>query len=366
MDNPLNSMTKLHVMSKVSGSTDKWKTTWVLHSLLDAVRSGLLLPGAITSRVLKGESGSAGLVQLWLLKHNLLEHLLTHVLGSKPFDPIVKKKMGEVYSCHETLRAHIGFPESNSGQLDLSWQASWDPSAMALGRLIENAVYEKEFDPTLKYALKTKKDLGDILDTEKFAAALTRIDELLQAELEAQASTTAQQSAELDIMEIGADEDDDMGGAGSGAGKRDSIQEHLAMQYVGDIVDVTEEGWAEMNRHKTDADRLVSMITLKAEPKTSKEILTDFVNMLPPNSDTSLMDIVIYDTASSGESITNPRSRKPPLRSHYAKTMSVLVQNYVNKDGTDPELSDNVIFAIYNAGKEGCRDQKRMTCAESS
>jgi len=65
--------------------------------------------------------------------------------------------------------------------------------------------------------------------------------------------------------------------------------------------------------------------------------------------------LVVYDVLLSGESVTNPKTRKPPLRSHYHKMLSSVLAINGGK-----ELDENFVFIIFNGGKEGGARQRQL------
>jgi len=60
--------------------------------------------------------------------------------------------------------------------------------------------------------------------------------------------------------------------------------------------------------------------------------------------------VVFYDTGCSGEAITNPSTRKPPLRNHYNKHMDAIVGGFC----ADGKFPTNLVIFLFNAGKDGC------------
>jgi hypothetical protein len=337
MQSPLNHVAKLALLVKYAGPTVKHRDAllWVLSSMKDAVQCGLIPANAITYRSLKGEGSNPGLPSLWLFKYEMLEHLKMQ-MQSKVFPATVKTKMMEVYNSHADFRAHVPLP-SASGNADLSWQSSWPTSSMQMGRLLEEVAYGKEYDPTMKFAVKNKKSVEEVLEMAAFSEIITSIDECLEAENEA-----GKADDEKDVEPVDVEEGDD----------DDDIENTFAKQYVEKVEDVNAETRAEISKHKVAAERFVQQLVLRDEPSTAtafKELLESELKNASSGDTSKLLDLVFYDAATSGEAVTNPQTRKPPLRQHYHKLMSGVVGHYCAKN----EFPDNLAIIVFNAGKEG-------------
>ena len=79
-DSPLNSMTKLHVVSKYC-KPPMSRVHWILASLFDGVKFGVHLAATFTHRTLKGDaSNNTAWPVVWLKKKDLLNHLLHKIV----------------------------------------------------------------------------------------------------------------------------------------------------------------------------------------------------------------------------------------------------------------------------------------------
>ena len=159
MNNPFNSIAKLHIIWKACrGHPDDM--SWVLKMMVFSVRAGLHHVATFTCRTLKGENNHPGHVQLFLLKKEMRIHLLTKTLTTVRFAPEVFAQMMEVYGNLDRYVKHLG-PIGCMRDRDLSWQSSWPPSALQFSRLVEDIVYGKEYDATLRFGLRGRKTVEE-------------------------------------------------------------------------------------------------------------------------------------------------------------------------------------------------------------
>ena len=103
------------------------------------------------------------------------------------------------------------------------------------------------------------------------------------------------------------------------------------------------------------------MLRLGPEAKNATALgaeLSDWLGYL--KGDSGILEgltVVWYNTSLVGKCVTNPRSRKPPLRSHY----STFIAGVLKGLGVADELPDDVVFVIFNGGKDGERKSKVFT-----
>jgi hypothetical protein len=114
---------------------------WVFHSIRDGRLSGNLVVEHMSLRSLDGKvagSGGKGLVDLVLYKKAVLSHFLTSWLPVQKIPNEIKTKIHETCIHHCAIRKALGF---KTGTLpDLTWQAGWPASAVAILSLIEDTL----------------------------------------------------------------------------------------------------------------------------------------------------------------------------------------------------------------------------------
>ena len=110
---------------------------------------------------------------------------------------------------------------------------------------------------------------------------------------------------------------------------------------------VSEEHKEQLAKWRTEAKRLVQGVRIVPEPPSPAGIKAELEKQKISGDSKRNLDLVFYDVCVSGECITNPKTRKPPLRPHYAKMISGVLTFYGD------EIPENVIFVVCNGGKEG-------------
>ena len=114
-----------------------------------------------------------------------MPHGLDWCHEEKDIASATKLKIADVYKSHESLRSHM------SDEGNLTWQSTWPQSALLLGRLIEEVVYGNQYDSSIKFGTKTKKEAEEIMGLSALSEALHEIDEQLTSEKEAAANSAA-------------------------------------------------------------------------------------------------------------------------------------------------------------------------------
>jgi hypothetical protein len=158
MDNPLNSITKLFSIQKLSRSKEDME--WVVIALHDHIMAGVYTQVGLASRDL-GTSGKA-LVGIYLLRRRFLAFLLSK--ADVHFGQGVASVLREVFGSHETYRrryrASKGAPEP-----DLSYQSSWPQSVRVFANFLEDTVYKHEhpFVPCFSNAAKAGKGVAELM-----------------------------------------------------------------------------------------------------------------------------------------------------------------------------------------------------------
>ncbi len=335
---PFNSIEKLYWISAKTSTTAEMK--WALASISDFVANNMIGVSELSTRHLKGDgSGGRSIIELLILKFHLRRVLLTEILEEKKLPITVKATLRESLSSHDSYRKHFGYADTSA---DLHWQCGWPTSAVLYSRLVEDLVYDKTYDDVLKACIHKKKaSPQEVLQSAGVSERMESFDEALAAELVPDADEAA--GPEKAVVLHSSDSEGD---AAQEDGLPDNSEDKLDAQ-----------GKATYKRIQLHANRLVGAMTkLEEEPKT-QDGLTSIIREgmartrmgnLSNEDDTRAVNLFFYTMGASGEAITNPSTRQPPMRAHYSKMLSAAVEAQPEAGRLDP----NSIFIIFDAGKD--------------
>ena len=351
-ESPFNSVSKLHAIAKLT--KNKKSTAWILASINDLCYSEVYLPANFTHRSLKGEGNNKGFVEVMLFKLELLNYILSNfidIIKSKP----CREKMRDAFASHASYRAHVGFV-SGGETSDMSWQSMWKPSAQQTFRLIEDLVFRKEYDVQMRSCLRAKKSVVDTMDADFIKEVVEQIEESIDLESREEEQAGSRRS----IMQS---DDEDSADETQGPG------DPAVAEWAANVPDLANPGTGSWNaeqveqlkKFQTECSRKVQELKFETEPNNARAV-QDAIKATPDNEYEAHRtdsepgwNIVIYDVPTSGESVTSPKTRKPPLRNqHYDKMMRSSVDAFCSKaEAGTVELNGNVVFIICDGGKEG-------------
>lgn len=243
---------------------------------------------------------------MYIMKHNMLDYLLTKQLDTFGLPSQVKEKMREVLANHKSYRAFLNpiaaggedeVDNQKPGAADLSWRGDWSRSAIMYLSFVERCVYGDDFDATLRTACKMGKGPADVVQYDSFVSALNAIRDMQTKEQEEQ-----QKLAAGLVLEEAAKNPAAAPVAGGGA-----------------AVAATEEGeGATDQRLQLEAERIVnSKVTLLIEPDSQAELKSAIMSSLAgkvEGREGSEYVVIIYDYKQAAESKTSPATRRAPLR----------------------------------------------------
>ena len=157
-------------------------------------------------------------------------------------------------SNHATYRAMV-----ESG--DLTWRAGWPDSAENFFQLLEQLIYQTDFDTPIALAVRNRKSFEETMEISELSNEIEQIDELWDKENE---KTTDRQKGIPD-PEGGGEEDAPTGGEAA------VENEHLP-------ADVSEDHMDRLKRFQVYAKKLVAThVTLIVEP-ASEALLAKAIN----------------------------------------------------------------------------------------
>ena len=258
----------------------------------------------------------------------------------RDFPLALKAKFVEVYKSHASLRSHL------SDESNLVWQSTWPQSALSMGRLIEEMVYGKQYDSSIKYGARYKKEPVDIFAMTAVSETLTVIDGMLTDEK----GVTTAAAKEAAGAAAGSDEEPASTVSQPSIAVEGAMEFEFVKHFAESIDNVGQKVWSEVADHKVEASRLVKQLDMIVEPIATGAIQGHILNSSKNLAASDGYTVVFYDTGCSGEAITNPSTRKPPLRNHYNKHMDAIVGGFC----ADGKFPTNLVIFLFNAGKDGC------------
>ena len=345
---PFNSVLKLFLFNQKCKEISRThslnltaSTVWVFAGILDWVSAGMVEPSDIGKRQIKGDgSGGKGIVDLLLFKFRLRNYFTGELLDKTSLRGDTKDAIRLTFINHESYRSFFGYPKDTSH--DLSWQAGWPASSLQYCNLTEQMVFGVDYDKEIKTAIRGLKSIEDTLEMQAIKDVLTQIDEDLGAEAEAAgslptgAAVVAEGSSEICVDPQDVEEDDPV----------IVVENHQKLSA--DDVD-------QVKRFKDMAARMVRQhARFVVEPDSVKRIAEE-INLQKPfqeivdDSPADRIVLFVYDLKLSGESVTNPQTRKPPLRPHFKK----MIGGAIASRKSETELNKRDVFMFFDAGKHG-------------
>lgn len=203
-------------------------------------------------------------------------------------------------------------------------------------------MYRTEQDSALKSGLRSRLTPNEVLaqDDTKLAEMIGSLDDTLEAEK----NPTVDADEEHDTVEVVEDED-----TSADANPPELLELGLAK--------LDSDKRRQLRYWHEQADRRVrQQVKLVVEPSSLNQVrdsVKDSVAGQFPAAGAGKTVLIVYDVKLSGESITYPQVRKPPLRSHYKKMMQGAM--LARSEGSEPpkEVMPHDVYIILDAGKSG-------------
>jgi hypothetical protein len=344
---PFNSVLKLHLISnkakdlaRQSGLPAPVCVQWSFAAILDITNCGFIEASEVAIRNIKGEGNAGkGIVDILIFKYRMLRHLLDEWLNEVSLKPLVKAKLREVYQDHAHCRLFCGWPGDNLSEVDLTWQAGWPPSALQTARLIEDVVYGREYDVALKGAVRGSKMPAEAMDSQVIADMVSQIMDDMKAESVGVDGVSGDMPKNTPVLVDDSQPPDDL------------------ICVIGEVgLDrISDEHRASLRKFRDLADRTIrQQVKLVVEPTSQDAIAAEIMSgqigrQLPDEAPKDNLVIFVYDSKVSGEAVTNPQTRKPPLRPHFKKCMAGALTSRKPVDQLDP----HDVFVMFDAGKHG-------------
>lgn len=181
---PFDSVYKLQAL--INKAKTPATIRWVMASLFDSLRMGILEVGDFSVKKLEKEW-----CPLAIMKNQFHEYLLSTFLDSHNFSIEGKTKLREVFADHASVRRMVAAYPDSGRSVELAWQGFLPPSITRVSELIEGICFSDMHDTSLKTAAKYHKSVTDALAYNPVQEDITGILEALQAEVQAAGASTA-------------------------------------------------------------------------------------------------------------------------------------------------------------------------------
>ena len=110
-----------------------------------------------------GEKGQRGMVDLDLMKRDMLQYMLSSMLDIVDLTPAQKDKTRAAFTSHASCAKLVAKHPAAAEEPDLSWQVSMTQSQLQLINLIHETVYGSDYDAPLKTGVTNQKAPEDVL-----------------------------------------------------------------------------------------------------------------------------------------------------------------------------------------------------------
>jgi len=297
--------------SLLSGVFSGPHAIWVFQQVWDKLESGMLKPEEVTARALDNR----GMVTLFSLKRDLMQHVVNFELDRIGMDPGSKAVFKDVMSSFSAYRTRLSPHDPARGRLDLSWLAGWTGSAKEMLRFTENLVFGDTHDLCLKNAIRGgKRSPGDAMQAPSVKARMDEIMELRSAEKIKDSSAAAYVDASAQPAATAA-----------------TAVEAIALSGDGLTSHDNDDGSAKEDESTVFAKRTFhSYITLYVETESQHDLKLA-LNSSPLASTFGVQNItnmlIVFDVKQSAEPTAQPHIRIAPLREQRLKTLVIGVMN---------------------------------------
>ena len=185
VDTPFNSIYKLNAV--VKRAKDTAHIEWCFCSITDKLTSGANSPCDFTNKSLSGTShtGSKGLVDVYILRHQVMRHAGYTLLEKLEPAGYMRDKFWEVFESHAKYRANLNPVADSAVKADLAWRGGWPRSIIAFFTWVEEMVFKDDYYQQLSTAVRNSKGPVDFMEYDTVAMKWQTIFDARKAELEA-------------------------------------------------------------------------------------------------------------------------------------------------------------------------------------
>ena len=312
------------------------RISWALCGLTDLYRMEQINIGEFTVGKLRDQRKSY--IEVLNLKGDLKMHLLSKWLPSLGLPDGHTEQMQMVFADFRSVRQHMtAYPGDQIAAR--TWIIGWPESSLAAVEVLEDMVYTCQWDVRFKDAIRSKAKLEEFLEYESVQSAMSRVKDM--------------RTKERPVS----------GTAGDGCtGHRDGVE--AAAPAV--AASVADELPAAPGFHGMTTDEQNYW-----EHYIDKQLRT-YVHLIPDNKSTSDLEqairqsamsnirgdptgMVLYywDVKMSGESVTRPELRIPPMRDTNYHRMVRTVVSARGPVGGPATLRSGEIAILLDGGRQG-------------
>jgi len=304
---------------------------WVFDCVSDGLTRGIYGVDSCTQRWLVGEKGSRGMVEVFVAKLSLKDYLLGTCLDWMDMTATMKQKARNALANHDSYSTSVA-PRPGEGDADLSWQVGMTSSMLTMTHLIESLVYSDEHDGVLKSTMKTHKAAPDIMSVSSLKAVHAEILEARKTEKDAE-TASAGPSASM-----------------AGDGACDKPPAGPVAHTVGEGSGTVEHGPSARQLAERKVRAHIRLITETSTEASLANALRDTPAVQCRPSTSTKFTAIVYDVLASGECLTQPHLRTPPLREPH---LNRLVRGAVRALSEDESLPGNVQWVMFDGGHGG-------------
>lgn len=204
---------------------------WVFCAIDDVWRNDDLNPKELSCGNITGyrSASGKGFVDELLFKRSMLDYCLDTVLSKHPFADGPRAAIRRILADHESYRRDLQPTKfmmmAGAAPPDTSFLATWPKSARMMMTFVEDIVFKRVHDGTLKTALRSRKVAEDVFEYERFSSEMVAILDQLEAE----------QRQQRPGPQLAVDDDDycnlhDAGGARDDDGEKRNLHEAEAAE----------------------------------------------------------------------------------------------------------------------------------------
>ena len=338
-DSPWNSIYKIHAC--LCKTKEHEMTKWYFECFKDSILAGNLDPASVGIKDLTGDvkKGRKGLIDLFEYKKEVWAYLTGTLASELNLSSDARVAIRDKTCNHSVYRQYVkGFDDDKPVQL--SWKKGWSNPEELFLKLIDDAIYDTEFDPPLRAALKARRSPKEALDM--YTAFKERVDDIRAAIKEGQPPAKPDAAA----------------GAASGATSSSSA---TASTAIPPTLVTPSVGSSEDDPWKQFAERMVdTYVTLLSDENMTETQLAQSLKGLDiahtrgkPGTD---YVGIWFDPKLASETVTAPHIRVPPLRKERLwKLCHAVRKSRVDPDEVQAPLGLRLgdVFITTDAGKPG-------------
>jgi len=314
-------------------------------------------PKDLTERQLMGSKGGRGLIDLFLLKRDLLKYLTTTWLDELKMPSDMKAKAPEVRASHKSYAQHMS-PIEGAQPVQMTWRRTWSQSSILAMALIEDLVYGDGNDAALRSATKSGKGPRDIMAFESMVAKVADIQQMRKNELDEiekanLPANSVSESAPGSVPPESAPVDDAIGKEAlrildsqislivepqDGIELKQAIMNSCFKNAFGNET----TGCAQLKKKQTTSVALCDSPLRFARPSVCARCCGRYI-------------LIIYDVKQASESQSKPASRIPPLKeARYKKCLSACLDARRQLAGYDEmTIAAGDMFLIFDGKRMG-------------